>query len=156
MRFVLRPGTGPSATADVAMLSAIGLPGGGIISVGETTVRVVPAQAERANELRLPARAFENGRVAPGQTVDVQRAVVPEATSVTITRGGEAVPAIPRELMGSPVQPGERFDASDGEITIDDVHPVSGGILSPATVAIIESAQHSEVPIEGDAALSAG
>lgn len=135
MRFVLREGQGPSAAADVAMLSAIGLPGGGVVSVGNTTVRVVPTTMDRANELHLPPHAFTNSGLEPGATADVQRAVVPTATAVTMTRNDHTLDAVPRDLVGTPVRIGDRLPTADGEVTVVEVHPSNGGILAASTVA---------------------
>ena len=67
------------------MLTALGLPGGGVVSVGSTQVRVTPTDMQVPNELAVPAYAVVNGAGTPGSTVDVTRIVVPAAT-----RGSQA------------------------------------------------------------------
>ena len=61
MRFVLRPGTSRTAKADPTLLATLGLPGGGVVKVGKTHVRVTPAEMSRLNELEIPPSAFGNG-----------------------------------------------------------------------------------------------
>lgn len=135
MRFVLREGEGHTARADLAMLAALGLPGGGIVTVGATTVRVVPARMAIANELHLSPDSFANGGVRPGATADVARAVLPPASSVFLERDGTALAEVPRGLIGVPIRRGERYTTEDGEVVVRDLHPSSGAVIGPATVA---------------------
>ena len=53
MRFTIRAGTGPNASADSVMLRALGLPHGGTIKVGDTYARVTVG--ETAGPTDLPA-----------------------------------------------------------------------------------------------------
>ena len=139
MKFVLREGTGHVARADMTMLSAIGLPGGGIVKVGATHVRVVPADVRIPNELLAPPDAFTNGAGARGGTVDVVRSVIPSAITVTLASDGNALDAIPRDLLTLPVSAGDRFTIGDASIDVVDVAPGPTAILGPACVAVASS-----------------
>lgn len=134
MRFVLREGSGPHARADVAMLTALGLPGGGIVRVGETHVRVVPAQVRSTNDLQLPLSAFGNGAGTVGQAIDVARAVLPTATAALVEVAGEQVATLPRVMIGVPASAGDTFDDPKGTIRITEIHPSPSAVLGPSTV----------------------
>ncbi|MDJ0790749.1 MAG: ATP-binding protein [Acidimicrobiia bacterium] len=149
MRFVLREGTGPHARADVAMLTALGLPGGGIVSVGETHVRVVPGSVRTPNVLELPPSAFGNGAGRPGQAVDVVRTVLPVATTVTIEIDGAEATAVPAQLIGVPVSSGDAFPLTDGTARIANVHPSPDVVLSPSTVVSARARAAVDERVEG-------
>jgi len=146
MRFVLREGSGPHARAEVAMLTALGLPGGGIVSVGDTHVRVVPAQVPRTNELQLPQSAFGNGAGTLGQAVDVTRAVLPSATSALVEVAGTQVATLPRELIGVPVGVGDTFTSPNGQIRITEVQPSPHAVLGPSTVTSLPPKASTATP----------
>jgi transitional endoplasmic reticulum ATPase len=140
MRFVLRRGEGIVARADVAMLTALGLPGGGMVSVGRTHVRVAPGEMPRPNELELPEDAFANGAVEPGAVVDVQRVVLPAASRVALHIADAEITSLPKELVSLPVKAGEQFTTSLGRATITSVDPGPAAIVMAST-AILESTQ---------------
>jgi transitional endoplasmic reticulum ATPase len=146
MRFVLREGSAPHARADVAMLTALGLPGGGIVRVGDTHVRVVPGQVPRTNELHLPPSAFHNGAGSVGQAVDVVRSVLPTATAAIVEVSGERVATLPRDLIGVPVGVDDRFDGSEGRVRIVEVHPSPHAVLGPSTVASVAPRDSARTP----------
>ena len=131
---MIREGDGPNATADLAMLAAIGLPGGGLLAVGSTVVRVVPGRVGIANELRVPPSALANSGVRPGATVDASRVVLPAASTVVLTGAGGTLDAIPQSLRGVPVRPGESFSTTEGTIVVDEVHPEGGAVITADTV----------------------
>ncbi len=135
MRFVLREGSGTTARADVAMLAALGLPGGGIVRVGSTLVRVVPSEVGVANEMVLPPDAFRNGAGTPGSAVDVVRAVVPVATTVVMEVDGRPLGNVPMSLLSLPVRAGDTFATPDGMVMVRDVHPGPRATIGPSTVA---------------------
>lgn len=144
MRFTVRPGTDPSATADATMLSAMGLPGGGVVSVGNSHVLVRPGQVPSPTALLLGPRALANSNVREGQAVDVKRAVLPHATRVTLE--GDQLPAQPqailRALHGLPVTAGDVITIepayTDGEdpieITIQSIEPPVAGTVGTGTM----------------------
>ena len=63
MRFIIRPGTDPTARADSALLAAMGLPGGGVISLGKTHCLVTPGEVPGPNALTVGPRTRANARV---------------------------------------------------------------------------------------------
>lgn len=142
MRFVLRSTDSAVAQADVAMLTALGLPGGGIVSVGDTHVRVMPGEMRVANELALPPYAFENGAGAPGSTVDVSRVVAPAANRISLDSGDVPPEGAIRHLVGIPVSDGNRYTVDGREVTVTAVRPRSPAIVTAATVAA-ETARHT-------------
>jgi SpoVK/Ycf46/Vps4 family AAA+-type ATPase len=159
MRFVLREGPGPIARADVAMLAAIGLPGGGIVAVGDTHVRVVPAEVAVPNELQISTDAVVNGAGAFGSTAEATRAVVPTAVSVTLMDGDEPIDAVPRELLTLPVQVGDRLTIGERSLRVADVHPGPCSILGSSTVAIsspVTGARPPQAPTAARSTIIAG
>jgi len=110
MRFTIRAGTDPAARADAALLTALGLPGGGIVAVGATHVLVTPGDVTGPNALHLGPRTMENAGVRPGDTPDVTRAVLSEARRVVLSSSAETLDArhLARSLQGGPVTQGDR------------------------------------------------
>jgi len=137
MRFVLRPGTSRTAKADPTLLATLGLPGGGIVRVGTTHVRVTPGEMARLNELEIPQDAFGNGAGAPGDAVSVERAVVPGASSTGVRLAGALLDAVPPELVGVPVTSGERYSTARGTVEIIEVVPAPTAIVTASTLARI-------------------
>ena len=135
------------------MLTALGLPGGGVVSVGDTHVRVVPGSVPTPNELQLPRSAFDNGAGGVGQAVDVNRVVLPIATAVIIEVDGQPVESVPAPLVGVPVSQGDRFPIDDSIATVLEVHPTADVVLGPSTVIAAEPPSHRTAPSadEGEA-----
>ena len=108
MRFIVRDGTDPIARADAALLAAMGLPGGGVISVGSGHVAVTPGEVHQPTALTMGPRAMENTGVSVGQAVDATRAMLPQARRLAIKE--QDVPLEPQQiahaLQGLPVAPG--------------------------------------------------
>ncbi len=129
MRFVIRQGSGTTATADAAMLSALGLPGGGFVHIGDTVARVAPDEMNRPNELHIPPLVLRNARVVEGSTADVRRAVVPDARTISF---GQETEGVPRTLIGIAVTAGDVVPEGDGEITVVSVDP-SPAAITPTT-----------------------
>ncbi len=117
MRFTLRPGTDPSAVADRTMLTALGLPGGGVVRCGETHVAVKPGDTPSPTVLLIGPQTLANSGSAYGSSVDIQRALLGPATLVRLD--AEDLPAPAPRLMdalgGRPVTIGDT-------VTIDRVH----------------------------------
>ena len=55
MKFVVRAGTDPEGRADSALLTAMGLPGGGVVKIENTHVLVRPGDVASPNALLLSA-----------------------------------------------------------------------------------------------------
>jgi transitional endoplasmic reticulum ATPase len=117
------------------MLAALGLPGGGVVRVGTTQVRVTPRDMKAPNELAIPGFAFTNGAGHPGGTVDVTRIVVPQASRLYLERDGNPIDSVPRDLISLPVAAGDRFPTAEGEVTVRLVEPESPAIVTAVTTA---------------------
>jgi transitional endoplasmic reticulum ATPase len=148
MRLTLRSGTDDVARADAALLAAMGLPGGGVVRVGNTHALVRPGDVRTATEFVASPEVIANAGLAFGASVDVVRVNLPPATMVTI--GGESLPVdtrhLARALHGRPVTIGDHIAIPATEtqpattITIAAVTPngaalVGGGTLLQATGA---------------------
>ena len=99
MRLTLRPGTDEVARADADLLSAMGLPGGGVVRLGRTHALVSPGVMSSPMELTVPAEVMANSGLAAGSSVDVVRAKLPAAIRVVL--GGDRLAADARHLARS-------------------------------------------------------
>ncbi|MFZ0494018.1 MAG: AAA family ATPase [Acidimicrobiia bacterium] len=160
MRFTVRPGTDPFAAADATLLSAMGLPGGGVISLGSTHAVSRPAEVVESVAILVGPETMSNAGVHAGQAVDAKRALLPSAEIVTIA--GEHLDLDPRSmihaLQSRPVTAGDTVtvDASyaDGDPTpvqvrVLTVTPSPAGMVTAATRFVAEGArppQPAQVP----------
>jgi transitional endoplasmic reticulum ATPase len=149
MRFTLRLSTEAEARADGTLLTAMGLPGGGVVCVGGTHVLVRPGETVAPSDLSVPEHVLGNSGLAAGTATDVTRATLPPAAQVVIA--GDALPVdgrhLTRALTGRPVSTGDRVVIPAGYGTeetapppLDIVSVVTGGaaIVTQATVFITE------------------
>ena len=144
MRFTVRPGSDPLAAADRTLLAALGLPSGGVVSVGSSHVLIRPGSVPEPTALLLGPAAMANAGVEAGQVVDVKRALLTSARRVTLA--GETLPVEPRALVhalqGRPVTTGDRvtidasYLAAAQPVTIEIlvVEPDHTGLVGPGTV----------------------
>jgi hypothetical protein len=111
MRFILKPGSDPTARADAALLAAMGLPGGGIVAVGDTHCLVAPGQVTSPNALHIGDRTLRNSGRSHGDAVDVKRAMLPGAQRVVVGGGDAPLDArhLSRSLQGHAVTEGDRI-----------------------------------------------
>jgi transitional endoplasmic reticulum ATPase len=156
MKFIVRQGTDPQARADSALLTAMGLPGGGVIAIGRTHVLVVPGDVATTNTITLGDRARLNGGLGIGDSVDAKRAILPEAKRVVV--GGTDVKLdarhLARSLQGNPVTVGDTVvvhtsygagaESRDVELRVISIEPGSAGLVGSSTVVYEEG----EVPPE--------
>ncbi|MEE8330787.1 MAG: AAA family ATPase [Acidimicrobiia bacterium] len=164
MRFIVRPGSDPIARADAALLSAMGLPGGGVIAVGKTHVAVAAGDVPAPTALTLGRRAMANAGVKDGESVDAKRTILPSARRVAIAE--EHLPLEPQQiahaLQGIPVTPGDTLEVDrsygdDGHepivITISEVDPDGPALVGNATVIgdVSVASASGEVTPKGDA-----
>lgn len=125
----------------------MGLPGGGIARVGDTSVLIRPGEVPVANTLLLGPRTIGNAGVEEGQSVDVQRSLLPQAQRVVLGGGDLPLDArhIARALQGIPVTEKDRvvINTSYGddpehdqliEVTIEAVEPSPAGLVGSGTV----------------------
>ena len=144
MRFIIRPGTDPVARADAALLAAMGLPGGGVVSLGKTHCLVTPGDVPGPNALTVGPRALRNAGMSIGDSTDVTRAVVPQASRVVVS-GTDGLDArhLARSLQGHVVTIGDKVvvhgsygeDGQDEhEVRIVSVTPGPAGTIGDRTV----------------------
>jgi transitional endoplasmic reticulum ATPase len=157
MRFTVRPGKDPVAGADRTLLAAMGMPGGGIISVGATHVLVRPRETSEPTALFLGPQALTNAGLTAGTGVDAKRAILPAARRVVIE--GDRLPLETRTLVhglqGRPVSTGDHVTVDtaygDGgnepvDIRIAQVEPSPAATVGMATTFVSE-AEAGRAPI---------
>ena len=135
MRFIVRPGSDPVAKADPTLLKTLGLPYGGIVSVGRTHALILAGSVSEPTAITLGPRTRANADLVAGDTVDVTRAVLSPAALVVLDTD-EAIDAtqLISAWHGRPVTDGDRIDHPDGtELDILDVRPGNAGTVGPAT-----------------------
>ena len=131
MRFIVRDGTDPIAIADSTMLAAMGMPGGGVLAVGDSHIRVKAGRVGESSALSVGELARSNAGITLGSTVDGTRAILTSAQEVWLSEpvSGDLV----RSLASHPVTTGDRL-AIDGKlVTVENVSPQNAGIISAGT-----------------------
>jgi transitional endoplasmic reticulum ATPase len=145
MRFIIRSGTGSHARADSTLLTAMGLPGGGVLRVGGTHVLVTPGEVATPNTLLLTDLQIANAGVAAGASVEVTRAMLTTAGRVVVSGTDAPLDSrhLARSLEGSPVTVGDAVlvraayghgTNEDRTVTIVSVSPGSAGLVGSSTV----------------------
>jgi transitional endoplasmic reticulum ATPase len=146
MKFIVRNGTDPAGKADSTLLTALGLPGGGIVSLGNTHVSISPGETTSPNAIMLGERTMANAGVSVGDSVDVKRALLPAARRVIISRIDAEIDArhLARSLQGTPVSEGDRVavqigygeekSATSREVEIASVTPGPSAVIGSGTV----------------------
>jgi transitional endoplasmic reticulum ATPase len=157
MRFIVRPGTDPQARADPALLTAMGLPGGGVVAVGRSHVLVMPGEVPSPTALLLGPRALVNTGVTPGDSVDVRRAMLSEAREVVVSPTDAPFDGrhLARSLHGIPVTVGDRVavraaygaeeSAAEIELGVVAVEPGPAGTIGSATVVSEQGEERAAV-----------
>lgn len=145
MKFIVRKGVDPLGKADPSLLSALGLPGGGVVSLGKTHVMVSPGETTSPTAIMLGERVMANAGVAVGDTVDVKRALLPPASRVVISKIDADIDArhLARSLQGIPVSQGDRVVVKVGygnETTTTTPIEVQITAVTPGPYAIVGSA----------------
>jgi transitional endoplasmic reticulum ATPase len=155
MRFTVRTGDDPFARADATLLAAMGLPGGGFISIGSTHVAVRPGEPPQPTAITLGPLAMANGGLSDGDAVEAKRALLPEARRVVIE--GDTLPLQPQEvaraLQGTPVAAGDHvavdpsYAGGDGtgpvELVVAAVEPDGPAVVGAATAVASQSGLES-------------
>ncbi|MBT8193134.1 MAG: AAA family ATPase [Acidimicrobiia bacterium] len=168
MKFLIRPGNDPFARADATLLSAMGLPGGGIVKVGKTHILIRPGEVTDSSALMLGERTMANAGVKAGETIDVKRVLLPQAQRVVLA--GDELPIEPRHaaraLQGIPVTVGDTVvvDPSYGsgessepiEVRVVGVIPTPAGTVGSGTVVGSEGDTAPSAPETQPAGLPAG
>lgn len=141
------------ASADATLLAAMGLPGGGIIAIGDTHVMVRPGSVPESTALLLGPNGMRNANVSEGQAIEAKRAILPHAQRIVIS--GDRLPAGAKDLIaalhGAPVTPGDRVTIdqaylADGDGTaisfeVVEMKPAKAATVGVATVIVAEGEQ---------------
>lgn len=158
MRFIVRAGTDPVAGADRAMLAAMGMPAGGVISVGKTHVLVRPRRGGEASALSLGPQALANAGIQVGASVEANRALLSTAGRVVIE--GETLPVEPRVLIqalqGRPATTGDTITidarylggADPIDMRIADIEPGDAGLINHGSL-VLSAADHARALVDG-------
>ena len=144
MRFIVQPGTDPVAHADSALLTAMGLPGGGVIALGETHCLVAPGAVPSPNALLVGPRTCSNAGIDYGSSLNVERALVTEAHRVVVDAVADLDHRdLSRSLQGNVVSEGDialvHRSYGDGpadlvEVRVLSVDPGSTGLVAGRTL----------------------
>ena len=146
MKFIVRKGSDPVGKADPALLTALGLPGGGIVSLGKTHVLVSPGETTSPTAVMLGERTMANAGVSVGDTVDVKRALIPTARRVVISKIDADIDArhLARSLQGIPASVGDSVKVQVGYgkensatsiiVEIISVEPEPSAVIGSGTV----------------------
>jgi transitional endoplasmic reticulum ATPase len=173
MRFIVRNGVDPVVRADSALLRALGLPGGGVVKLGNTYCKVSPGDMPSPTAILVGPRTMTNAGVKAGDSVDVVRAPLPEALRVTVA-GADAplnTRHLSRSLQGIPVTVGDLVvahgaygkegAAEEVELTVKAVEPGQAGLVTSTTVVSEEGErpppllEHPTGKVAGDAPTAA-
>jgi len=148
MRFIVQPGTDPVAHADATLLTAMGMPGGGVIALGETHCKVTPGEVPTTNSLLVGPRTRSNADVEYGEAVHVERALIPEARRVVVDAVEDLETRhLARSLQGNVVSEGDVAlvhrsygdEAGDlVEVRVRSVDPGSTGLVGSRTLVNTE------------------
>lgn len=141
MKFTVRTGSDPVARLDGTLLKAIGLPSGGVVSVGSTHVLTAPGMPGDPLGFELGPISRRNAGVEIGDTVDVRRAVLgPAAEVVAVADDDTADPrAIVDALQGRPVTVGDRLEVKTAGrqepvgMEVAAVDPAPAAVMGPGT-----------------------
>lgn len=143
MKFIVRNGSDPVGKADSALLAALGLPGGGIVTLGRTHTLVSPGETTSANAIMLGELTMANAGLAIGDSVDVTRSLLPEAHRVVITPIDAGIDArhLARSLQGTPVSEGDVVAVRTSYGNDPDVEAINVRIasVSPGPAAVVGS-----------------
>jgi transitional endoplasmic reticulum ATPase len=142
MRLTIRSGTDDVARADAELLAAMGLPGGGVVRIGNTHALVRPGEVRHATEFLAGSEIVRNAGVTVGASVEVTRVNLPPAALVVI--GADTLPMDPRHLVralhGRPVTIGDHValpaaeDRPGQTITIAAVSPNGAAVVGAGTL----------------------
>lgn len=125
------------------MLAAMGIPGGGTISVGRTHVQVRPIEVPEPTALLLGPEARANAETSLGSVVNAKRTMLPAAQRVVVDPSDVDERSLVHALQGRPltardtlqVDPayGDGPDAAVVTLRIVSVEPTPAGLVTAAT-----------------------
>jgi transitional endoplasmic reticulum ATPase len=167
MRFIVKAGADPTARADATLLTALGLPGGGVVRVGKTHCRVSAGDVPSPSSILLGPLALANAGVSVGDTVDVVRVPLAEAQRVEVT-GEQGLDArhLSRSLQGLPLTVGDTVlistsygqgAATEARVRVTAVEPAGRGLVGNRTLVypaqtgpVAEVVEHPEGSVSGE------
>ncbi|MCP3996315.1 MAG: AAA family ATPase [bacterium] len=167
MKFIVRKGSDPVGKADPALLTALGLPGGGVVSLGRTNVLVSPGETTSPTAVMLGERTMANAGVSVGDTVDVKRALLPTARRVVISKIDAEIDArhLARSLQGIPASVGDSVEvqvgygkeksATSAIVKITSVEPEPSAVIGSGTV-VHEAGEDTEDLVDHPSGSPAG
>ncbi len=131
MKFLIRPGSDPFARADATLLSAMGLPGGGVVRVGMTHVLIRPGEVTDPSALMLGERTMANAGIGAGETVDVKRVILPQAQRVVLAGDEPALEPrhAARALQGIPVTVGDTVAIDPSYGSTEKAEPIEARVV---------------------------
>ena len=130
MKFIVRSAAVPTAIADSVMLRAMGLPGGGVVQVGDTHVKVLPGTVTSPSNLMVPAHVLANSGLADGASADVVRRILSPAASVELDPRPGDDHGVLHALTGHALTVGDTVVIADGYVEASE--PTSYRVVSMA------------------------
>ena len=126
------------------MLRALGLPHGGLISVGKTHTRVTGGDTNGPTDLLLDDKTMSNAELRPGASIDVKRVILPVAEVVQFGEHQLEARVLARALQGAPITAGDHVTIEAGyfggdhdvDLTVTAVEPDIGVVGSTTRFAI--------------------
>ena len=126
------------------MLRALGLPHGGVISVGKTHTRVTGGDTNGPTDLLLDDKTMSNAELRPGASIDVKRVILPVAEVVQFGEHQLEARVLARALQGAPITAGDHVTIEAGyfggdhdvDLTVTAVEPDIGVVGSTTRFAI--------------------
>jgi len=152
MRFTLRRGTDPEIRGDAALLSAMGLPGGGVLRIGSTHAVARPGDTAAPSDLQVPEWVLANAGLEVGDTVEATRAVLPPARRVVLAGAELDGRHLARALGGRPVTDGDTLLIPAGygdeehattSVRVVTVEPDGAGLIGQATAFLTDDDAHT-------------
>ena len=160
MQFIVQPGTDPVAHANRLMLNAMGMPGGGVIALGESHCLVTPGDTPTMNTLLVGPRTKSNADLEYGSSINVERAIVPDAHRVIVdTIDGIDTRHLSRSLQGNVVSEGDTALVNPAygdeagelvEVRVLDVQPGTTGLVGSRTLVTAGDGDKPSEPEDED------
>ncbi|MCB0989446.1 MAG: ATP-binding protein [Acidimicrobiales bacterium] len=146
MKFVVRSGDVEVAVADPTMLRALGLPAGGIVTLGSTHVLVKPGEVASPSYLMVGARDLANSGLGVGSPVDIKRKVLGPAERLVVDDLPPDLHGVLHALHGRPATAGDSLKVhgaylqggEDVNLRVLEVVPDGVGLIGAQTLVTTE------------------
>lgn len=133
MRFILRQGTDAAAVADATLLKTLGLPSGGVVSIGQTHCVIRPGAVPAPTDLLVGPRTLRNAELRAGQSADVVRAHLTTAALIRLDDKAIDPGSLIAVMQGKPVTTGDRIEVEGREVEVTGVEPRGAGLVGSHT-----------------------